>query len=93
MPYPSNATLGNEKLKIDADSISQHRLSQLLAMGFDKQEAILALSATGFDQFGKPISTQDAVQKAIDMQKIFIKILVFDQKNFDFDTKIFQFAV
>jgi len=71
MPFPS---VGDDKLKIDADSISQHRLNQLVAMGFDKQEAILALSATGFDQFGKPISTQDSIQKAID-------ILQFRQKE------------
>jgi len=55
------------KLNVSQSDVSQYRLKQLLQMGYPVEQAVLALNATGLDDRGNPISTQESVQKAVEL--------------------------
>lgn len=63
----NNFDFDANKLNIKMDDVSQYRLKQLLQMGYPLEQAVLALNATGLDDRGKPISSQESVQKAVEL--------------------------
>lgn len=62
-----NFDFETNKLNISEKDVSEYRLKQLLGMGYPREQAILALSATGTGANGKPISSAEAVQKAVEL--------------------------
>jgi len=62
-----NFDFETNKLNINEKDVSEYRLKQLLGMGYPREQSILALSATGTGANGKPVSSAEAVQKAVEL--------------------------
>lgn len=62
-----NFDFETNKLNISEKDVSEYRLKQLLGMGYPREKSILALSATGSGANGKPVSSAEAVQKAVEL--------------------------